>query len=380
MAKENALAIMKRINSKNGENTIARDKQFRSYSRIPFSSAKLNYSLYGGAPRGAVIQFWGDKGGGKTTTALDLSANAQELFEKEFKEDLVNPKIKVKPTAPLKVLYIDAENTLDEAWATKLGVNLTEMIIMNPIGMYTEEILQDTVDLINTGEFGLVVLDSLPAMLSKQATEKKIEEKTYAGNSIALTRFSSLLTQACGETGCCFVGINQVRDNMDANSWVEFKTTGGRAWGHALVVDLFFKKGRFIDAENKELKSTAANPAGNLVMVDVLKTKICPPDRRMGYYTLNYSFGIDFVADTLDVAIDMGFVIKSGSWFSVTNPKTGEVLEVDGQEKIQGFFNFCDAVYEVGMYEDIEKAVNAKLSEFNTPERMLNRKGKKPKR
>ena len=65
---------------------------------------------------------------------------------------------------------------------------------------------------------------------------------------------------------------------------------------------------------NKELTSRAENPAGNKVAIEISKTKVCKPDRRIGYYTLNYTIGIDTLADTITVALQYDILRQGGSW------------------------------------------------------------------
>ena len=106
--------LMKSINKEFKEEVIHHGVSQYDYDRIPFTSPKLNFMTYGGIPMGKLIEFFGEEHGGKTTTALDIVANYQHMKDART------------------VLYIDAENTLDAVWATKLGVDLDDTIILNP--------------------------------------------------------------------------------------------------------------------------------------------------------------------------------------------------------------------------------------------------------
>ena len=98
------------------------------YKRIPFTSPRMNYCTFGGLPTGKLIEFFGEEHGGKTTTALDIIANYQQMDNAR------------------KVLYVDAENTLDVEWAKKLGVDVDEMILFNPTSQSAEAIFQFILD------------------------------------------------------------------------------------------------------------------------------------------------------------------------------------------------------------------------------------------
>ena len=186
--------------------------------------------------------------------------------------------------------------------------------------------------LIETGEIGLIVLDSVAQLVSKQAFEESMEKKTYGGIAMALTKFCNIVVPLLGKYNCMCIIINQVREDLN-NPYNEFVTPGGRGFKHNCSVRLMFKQGSFIDANNREQSRGCENPAGNLVKVHIEKSKICRCDRRVGYYTLNYLEGIDYVNDTIDVLMNKGYIIQRGSYFDIIDAETGEVL-YDG--KIQG--------------------------------------------
>lgn len=289
-------------------------------SKIPLSSPRLNYMLYGGLPRGRIIEFAGEENGGKTTTALDVCKNAQILFNKEYEEELLNSdatrKKYLETRGPQKVVYADCENTLDEDWAIKIGVDVDDMYIIKPQTQAAEDIFQMILDMIETDEVGLVIIDSLGVMLSQQAYEKDMTEKTYGGISMALTLFSKKAELSCAKHNCTVIGINQMRDDM--NSMYGGKTTtGGKAWKHncfsgntKLLTDKGIK--RFRDFKDGEAL-TVVDKDGNLreaimhhfgqgkLQKVLLKTPsmsqevICTPDHRWlledGSITTNLKVG-----------------------------------------------------------------------------------------
>lgn len=316
-------SIMKDLNKKfKSSNFIQRGAPEFGFDRIPFTSPKLNYMTYGGLPIGYLIEFSGYESSGKTTTALDLVANAQKLFyNSKEKRD---------------VAFIDVENTFNDLWAKKLGVDTDRLILVTPDNQSAEEILDAALQIIDSGEVGLVVLDSLAAMVSSAAFDESLEKKHYGGISAALTEFSNKATQACKRNKCTFVGINQVRDNMNS-MYGGTSTPGGRCWRHSCLVRMSFQKGRFLDEKNNEVPNNTENPFGNIVNICLEKTKSCPPNRRTGHYTLNYEHGIDYVNDLIDMCALYGIVNQGGAWFSVVDINTGELLNYDGKDmKFQG--------------------------------------------
>lgn len=347
--------IIKEINKKHKETIISKGIIKKESEKIPFSSPRANYMFYGGIPRGRLIEFAGEEQGGKTTTAIDIVANAQKLFKKEYDEYLQYFENKEKLTreeqsefeelkigSPKRILYADCENTFDEEWAKLIGVNVDDIILLKPMSQTAEQIFDAILDMIETGELGLVIIDSLGVMLSAQAYEKTMEEKTYGGISMALTLFSKKAEMLCAKTNCTIIGINQVRENMNS-PYGGVITTGGRAWRHNCSIRVMFSKGAFIDERGNELKRSAENPQGNLVMMNIVKTKVFKPDRRVGFYTLKYYTGIDKIADTIDMAIEYGIINQAGSWFTFTDAGTGELLKKDEEIlKIQGKQNVTE--------------------------------------
>jgi recombination protein RecA len=224
-----------------------------------------------------------------------------------------------------KVVYCDCENTLDVEWAEKLGVDTDDMILLKPMSQTAEQIFEMLLQMIETDEVGLVVLDSLGVMLSAQAYEKTMEEKTYGGIAAPLTLFSKKAELLCTKYDCTLIGINQMREDM--SGFGRFTTTGGKGWKHNCSLRLAFRKGDYIDENNNSIKRSSTSPAGNLIDIAIEKTKVCKPDRRNGYYTLNYTNGVDIISDTVELATYYDIIQKGGSWYSIIDTETGEIMQ-----------------------------------------------------
>jgi recombination protein RecA len=331
--------IIKDLNKKMKVGNIQLGVDFQEVQKIPFSSCRLNYMTYGGIPVGRIAEFYGADGSGKTTTAIDVAGNAQRMFSDK------------------KVLFVDIEHTFDSCWATKLGLNCDDIIYFDPDSMGAEEVFNMMIELIDSGEISLCVLDSIGAMVSMQANEKQIGERTYGGVSMALTEFSKKITPVLARTQTAFIGINQVRDDMNS-MYGGTTTTGGKAWRHSCSTRLEFRKGNYIDDKDNKLSRACENPAGNIVNVALVKSKVCRPDRKVGFYTLKYLEGIDYVSDAVDVAIKMGLVAQGGAWFSLVDIETGEILN-----KFQGKSKLVEHLKENDNYTDFYSKLEKLLNE-----------------
>ena len=351
---------MVELNKKFKANIINMGTDIIEVDKIPFSSPTANYMTYGGVPVGKVTEFFGGEGGGKTTSALDICANAQvkfaEVFEKqvaELEEQIEELNMKGTKDASKKasrlqtqldeviekgeklVVYVDTEQTLDTQWAKLLGVNTEKMILVRPQEQTAEQVLQIIIELIATGNVGLCVLDSIPCLVPQQIFEESLEKKAYGGISQPLSVFCSKVLPHLVQNQCAFIGINQIREDL-SSMYNTISTPGGKAWKHACSLRLRFKKDTLLDMNNNELSSRAENPAGNKVAIEVVKTKVCKPDRRLGYYTLNYTDGVDVVNDTITLAIQYGYIKRNGGWFSICDENKEVIIQDDKELKLQG--------------------------------------------
>lgn len=335
----NLESIVKDLNKKMKVGNISLGVDFQDVQKIPFSSCRLNYMTYGGIPVGRISEFFGTDGSGKTTTAIDVAGNAQKVFPDK------------------KVLFVDIEHTFDTVWAQKLGLDYSKILYLDPDSMGAEEVFNLMIELIESGEISVCILDSIGAMVSMQANEKQIGERTYGGVSMALTEFSKKVTPILARTQTTFIGINQARDDMNS-PYGGTTTTGGRCWRHACSTRLEFRKGNYIDEKGNNLSRACENPAGNIVNVALVKSKVCRPDRKVGFYTLKYLDGIDYISDAVDVAIKVGIVNQAGAWFSLIDVSTGELKEkFQGKPKLVEFLRDHEEVYNQ-LTKDIQECLN----------------------
>lgn len=346
--------IKKRIKDWNCDGLMEGAKARRG-NKIPFSSPLLNYSTYGGIPRDAITEFFGAPGGGKSTTAVDICKTAYKLFQEEYQSQLLALQEKinsgnkslmseyedVKERGPKKVLYIDLEHSFDAVWADTLGIREGEIDIMQPPDVFAEDILQTVKEIIETGEVGLIVLDSIPSLVTQSELDKKFGERTVASLSGLLTIFCRKIVQLLTRYGTTLIVINQIRDNMDSPYVVN--TPGGNALKFYCSLRIQFKIGAPVDFLGNELPASTENPAGYKVTAKIVKQKSAPNDRRAGSYYLMAHSGIRIDMDFAQLAVNKYNIInKAGAWFSIKDPytkeqlvdETGKPVKVNGMTKV----------------------------------------------
>ena len=307
--------------------------------KIPLSSPLVNWLLYGGIPRGRIVEFFGEESGGKTTSAIDLCHNAVNLFKREQeakvqeyrelvakgKKEYQGPLEDMLDQGPKAVVYWDIEHTFDWEWANKMGLKEGDIDVAQPGNVGGEDICQAIEEIARTGEVGLIVMDSIPSLVTKAEWEKKYGERTVSSLAGLMTTFMRKMEYVCAQNDCTLVLINQTRDNMD-NPYV-IQTPGGRAIKFYATTRLYFRKGNPLDFAGNELPINTENPAGYKITVKLMKQKGAPFDRKVASYYLMAQSGIRPDFDYAKLAVDKyGVIKKAGAWFTMCDPFTGEVL------------------------------------------------------
>lgn len=340
--------------------------------RLPFSSPQLNYSTYGGIPRNMITEFFGNPGGGKTTSAVDICKNTIGIFQSEFEDKIVKLQEKaaagdkaalvsieeLQELGPKKVLYIDLEHSFDAKWAHTLGIDNSEIEVMQPPNVAAEEILQRVQEIIETGQVGLIVLDSLPSLVTKSELEKKFGERTVSALAGLLTIFLRKIVPLLARYECTMLLINQVRDNMD-NPYV-INTPGGQAVKFYSALRILFKIGTPVDFLGNDLPASAENPAGYKVTAKLIKQKSAPNDRRNGEYYLMSQSGIRIDIDFCQLAMKKyGIIKKGGAWMTMLDPVTREpLIDAEGKPvKLNGFAKVLEYVQQHPDYFEALKTV-----------------------
>ena len=277
------------------------------------------------------MEFSGAEGSGKSTNAF-LAAAAYQRAEVER-----------NPDAPRAIVLLDNEGTADPVWARLLGYNMdadaeVPTIIIRPEAQSAEEIFDMALDMLKTGEVGLLIFDSIATLVPQQIADESMEKQQMGGIAKALTRFANTAVGLLRKYKATLIGINQVRDNMSGYG-DPLQTPGGRAWKHQCSMRLMFKRSTFFDEERNDLTKSAQSPAGHVIEMYVLKTKTCKWDRKLGYLHLNYTKGVDVIWDTIDVATHFGYIQNpaQGS-FALVDIDSGEIMtDADGKEiRIRG--------------------------------------------
>ena len=300
--------VLKDIEKVSGKNSVMRGVEVKDIDRIPVPAIGLSRMLYGGIPKGRLIEFSGAEASGKTTTSL-LVVGAYQ------KQD----------TRP--VFFVDAEGTYDPRWAKLVGVDNSpeKFIKWAPENVTAEEVFDRILKVAETDEVGMIVLDSIPALVPQQEDAKDMTQYQMGGISKPLTVFSRKLQKVLLKNPTVtFIGINQVRDNMSMYGPTT-TTVGGHGWKHMCSLRIEFRSEN-TDKNGNYVSDSVENPAGVRINAALKKNKTAPRNRKLSYYVIDFENGFNEVADVVTTGIVTGVIKQAGAGFSYIDKETGEVL------------------------------------------------------
>lgn len=300
-----------------------------------------------------------------TTLTASIAGQFQKKLLQEYQDELALLEAIDKPTQTQKsklaqlqeegnkkVLWVDVENSVDSEWFTKLGVDVDDLILFNVTGQSAEQILETIINFIETDCIGLVVIDSVGAMISKAQFDKTIEEKSFCGISQPMSVFAGKAMQLTNKYGTTIIAINQERDVI-GSQYPTQNTPGGRAFKFACHARLQVRKDRFFDKTYKEVPDKTPEVCGQYSSVFVAKNKLTKPDRKLASFTIGFEDGIDYWNDAFEMGVTLSVITKAGSWYAIMDDDNNPVIDADGTNlKFQGKKQFITYMKEHKEFTD----------------------------
>lgn len=244
----------------------------------------------GGLPKGRVIEIFGPESAGKTSTILHVIGECQK--------------------AGGVVAFIDAEHALDPTYAEVLGVNVEELVVMQP---NSGEQALDAVDkLVDARAVDLIVVDSVAALVPEAELNGEIGDAHMGLQARMMSQAMRILTAKCARYGITVVFLNQIREKIGVMFGSPETTTGGRA--------LKFFSSLRIDVRRKEALKKGEVIYGHQIQLKAVKNKCGVPFRKT-LVDLIYETGFDKFASMVEFASTHGIFEMNGSWYHFEKEK-----------------------------------------------------------
>ena len=304
------------------------ERQAQVIEVIPTGSIALDIALgIGGLPRGRIVEIYGPESSGKTTLTLHAIANAQK--------------------AGGICAFIDAEHAFDSEYAKKLGVDIDALLVSQPdTGEQALEIMDM---LIRSGALDLVVVDSVAALVPRAEIEGEMGDSHMGLQARLMSQALRKITGALHQSKTTAIFINQLREKIGVFFGSPETTTGGKA--------LKFYASVRLDIRRIETLKDGTEPVGNRTRVKVVKNKVAPPFKQAEFDIL-YGEGISREGGILDMAVEEGFVRKSGAWYTHDGDQLGQ-----GKENARKYLRD-----NAGLADELERQIKEKVMAKAKPE------------
>ena len=309
--------LMKKMEKNFGQGTVVGlNSQPQFHEFISTGSIGLDKALgIGGLPRGRVIEIYGPESSGKTTIAMHVMKEAQKLAKDSL------------------CAIVDVEHAFSRDYATKMGIDIDRVDISQPD--YGEQALEITRQLVESGLYDVVVIDSVAGLVPKSELEGEIGDAQMGKQARMMSQALRMLVGVASKTNTMLIFINQLRDKIGGYGNPE-ATTGGNALKFYASVRLDIRR-RF-DKDNSIMDGDIK--VGNLTKVKVIKNKVSPPFRECEFNII-FGEGVDRFGEIVAIAVDTGVISKSGSWYSYNGTKIGQ-----GFESVRQFMKDNEELFE----------------------------------
>ena len=273
------------------------DNEHREIDVISSGSLSLDMCLgIGGYPKGRIIEIYGPESSGKTTFALHAIAEAQKLGG--------------------RAAFIDAEHSLDPQYASKLGVNINELLLSQPDN--GEQALEICEALVRSGAISVIVIDSVAALVPQAEIEGEMGDSHVGLQARLMSQALRKLSGVISKTNTICIFINQLREKVGVLFGNPETTPGGRALKFYASVRLEIRRSEQIKEGNSIV--------GNKTSIKVVKNKMAPPFKSC-VVDIMYGEGVSKEGEIVDLASDANILEKSGSWYAYKGEKLGQGKE-----------------------------------------------------
>ena len=317
------LDVAKKLNKEFSDNTLAIKADITpDYSRLSTGAFGLDYPLYGGLVYGRITTFSGREHSGKTSAAC-LALGAYQRAN------------------PDKIcVYVDVEHSLDLKFQMRMnGIDPDRLIYFNPKTLTGEQVLDSVLEFQKSDDVGMIIIDSIPALLPAQSMENDIEKDPGMRGTIAkpLHRFLIAMSNLVNQKNNILLLINQARISGTTFTGAPiYSEPGGDAPKYYSSIKVRFGTRTFIK-NGKTDASDGENAEGFRLKFVVTKNKCGAVARGGGFISYSYDKGLMWMEDLLEIAYKFDFIRRINNvTYQLINLETGEIYKDENGEELTG--------------------------------------------
>jgi recombination protein RecA len=249
----------------------------------------------GGFERGLILEVFGPEGVGKSFLGYSIMREACALGH--------------------KCAIVDAENSLDPNLLLQIGLPSKQVLIVDgaPTGEANLSIAQS---LMGTGEFAVVMIDSVAALVPEARMEADFDQQSIGLHARLLSAGIQKILPIVKKTNTLLIFVNQIRNKIGSYGNPE-TTTGGKALPFYAAYRIEIRGGQ---SKASKLEDAGGEVYGHRTTFKVVKNKRAAP-WRTAEVDLIYGLGYDTDGELLDLGVDMGLIEKGGAWFTYGDHK-----------------------------------------------------------
>jgi recombination protein RecA len=236
---------------------------------------------------------------------------------------------------------IDSENRFDPVWASKLGVNIDELLVPDlPADITAEKVLDLYIALADAGASDLIIIDSISALSPREEMEKTLEEGSMALTARAMSRFFRKVGATNKKHDVCGVLVGQLGSSMEKYAAViDGLTCGNAIKSHSHYI---------ISASRKQPQSAnlVTKEEGFVLTLNLLKAPGIEGLKIECEFRKNE--GIDLLTDKVNICIANNIIEYIGTSYVIDD------------KKFRGVRSLTEAIK---FSEELQKYLDGKIEE-----------------
>lgn len=255
--------------------------------KVPLDIPQLDNILGGGIPLARMMEIFGNWGVGKTFLGQEIVV----AFQK--KGYLAG--------------WVDVENRFDPVWFERSGIDISKLYVAQPS---SGEDALDTVLFMIREEFGVVVLDSVAALVPTSELEGSMDDNTMAAlarmfnKALRKIREANRPNEDTDYKGTAFVAINQMRSGI--GPFTTYMLPGGQGQQYFASIMLRINKGPKIEEGERRV--------GFYMKCFTEKNNLAEPNQECEL-PFRFEGVIDSVMGLVELAIDLKIIIRKGPYY-----------------------------------------------------------------